>query len=58
MKKNKLQNLKLLPYRNYKKEKYDVMNIPYELNVYYDEKHFNKLQNIVKKEFKKGEINE
>lgn len=55
MKQNKLHDLKLLPYRDYKKEKYDILHLNYELNVSYDEKQFHKLQKIVEEELK-GEI--
>lgn len=48
MKKLGIKNLKLLPYRNYKKEKYEPMNIHYELNVDYNEEQFKKLQKLRK----------
>ncbi len=50
IKKLGIKNLKLLPYRDYRKEKYELMNIPYELNVSYDDKQFSKLENILRKE--------
>lgn len=46
-----ISKMKLLPYRDYKKEKYEPMNIPYELDVSYNKEHFNKLQEILRKEF-------
>lgn len=45
-----ITKMKLLPYRDYNKEKYEPMKIPYELDVVYDENQFKKLQEILRKE--------
>lgn len=47
MKKNNLNKISLLPYRDYKKEKYDKMNLNYELNTTFNKEQFDKLKKIV-----------
>lgn len=47
MKEHNLTKISLLPYRNYKEEKYEKMGLDYELNEVFNEEHFNKLKQIV-----------
>lgn len=48
MKRNKLNNITLLPYRDYSENKYKKLNLDYELNVTYNQIQYDKLLKIIK----------
>lgn len=51
MKQNNLNNLHLLPYRDYSQTKYKDLGLNYEINEIYNENQYNKLLEIVKNSF-------